>query len=432
MNRRTWMCGGVLALAGMATSAAAQYPPSAIPGSPGSMAGLQGPATAPPALGSATPSTEQVPSAPPTTPQQSQAQTQASNPPEEPGAGAPNAGGSGGSYQVALTAPATGLEAAAATGGAAGNTVSFSSSSLLLPGLFTAAQAESARPVDRVFMNYGYFDGFRSVVTSLNPASPTGQYLQSRTVSGFNLNLFEFGVEKTFLDGRASAILTVPYLDAENNITGQPIDGFGDIDAGIKFEIFADSATGSVLSAGMDVSAPTGRRSVFTVTQAVDISPAGNTILSRATTTTNPTYLQPYVVGLLGLDRLFVQDFLGVLIATDSRIAPFINNDLGVGYQLYRSESGFFSSLTPIIDVQALFPTAHEGTPAAPAPVAFGMTPPPVSTPTAFNFPNQVFLTEGVQIGLGQRSVLSLGVVEPVVGPKAFTIGATAGFNLFF
>ena len=360
---------------------------------------------------------------------------------ENPGAagGAEGFGGGEGRSQAGLaggtmTAGGTGLASATATGGVGGATTSgFSvgSSGLILPGLFTAAQSESALPVDRLFVDYGYFDGFRSVVGT--PTLVGGRAtLQSSVVKGFDLNRFDFGVEKTFFEGAASIVVRTPILEAADNITGQSIDGFGDIDAGVKVALFRDCETGNALSVGCDVSVPTGRPETFTINQTLQ---ANGVFAPTSSTTINPTFVQPYVSGVVHLDNLFVQDFLGCLISTDGRISPFINEDLAVGYTIYRCPSAlasFFTptSLTPTVEAQLLIPTSNEGSGTAAAPFVPGGT--GLTTANSFSFPDQLFLTEGFQLGLGQRSVLSAGIVEPLIAPKAFTVGVTAGFTILY
>jgi hypothetical protein len=354
-------------------------------------------------------------------------------------------------------------------------TVTTSQTPLIMPGLFTAINAESARPMDRIFTSYGYYDSFKV-------ASPTG------VIPGFNLHRFDIGAEKTFFDGAGSIYVRVPFLDATSNVSGQPIDGVGDISAGIKFALFANKETGSTFSVGMTVSAPTARDAVVTTTQVTSFSiqptnfsaqrqtirmPSGSVNLNRiqftssdvnggtptpltttsggplnpvalpasTSTTVNPTFLQPWVGGLLVLDRLYVQEYLGVVIPTDDRTSTFINNDVGIGYQIYRSPGCWLSSITPTIDVQLLLPINHQGSVSGSTQTIQNTNIPPdgqvpaVSQPAAansFNSPYQVFVSEGLQFGIGERALLSGAVSTPVTGPKAYTVGFSIGFNLFF
>ena len=64
-------------------------------------------------------------------------------------------------------------------------------------------------------------------LAGLNPVNgfvvETETFVQqsSAIVSGFNLNSFNLGIEKTFWSGMASAYVTVPFLVATDNITRQ-------------------------------------------------------------------------------------------------------------------------------------------------------------------------------------------------------------------
>jgi hypothetical protein len=226
----------------------------------------------------------------------------------------------------------------------------------------------------------------------------------------------------------------VPFLDAEDEafpLSRPAVDGFGDISAGLKAALLFDCETGSALSVGMTVSAPTARKQVV-LTNGVTNSPSFSTF-----ETINPTFLQPWIGGVVVLDRLSIQEYLGVIVPTDERVATFINNDIGMGYQIYRCQNRFLSSIAPTIDVQALIPVNNTGvTPRLPLnqPVTLPSPVTPGNEVVPFNprFPDQVFVSPGVQLGLGDRALLSAGVPIPVVGPKAFSVGVNVGFNLFF
>jgi hypothetical protein len=330
---------------------------------------------------------------------------------------------------------------------------------LILLGLFSALQAQSARPYDRVFVDYGYFDEFRV----LNP-------LTGGTQNGFNLNMIGVGGEKTLFDGNASIYVRVPFLLATANVTGQPIDGLGDVTAGFKYVLLQCRETGSALTAGMSVAAPTARDQVVSSTTATVNSylftpathniplPVSAVLNSPAAgpfqvpqsvttmTTVNPTFLQPWVAGLWAHDRFFIQDYFGVVVPTDDRVATLINDSLSMGYQVYRGgPECILSSITPTLGVQVLEPLNHQGIqtsgPATTVPNGVAgtpfntiqiSTPPSVPPINSFGFPTQVFISAGSQFGLCSRALLSAAVVTPVVGPKAFTVGATVGFNFFF
>ena len=218
---------------------------------------------------------------------------------------------------------------ATATGTNAGRLIQ---SPLILPALFTASQTKSVRPADRIFFDYSHSSDFRILTV---PA--TGPFI----TEGFNLNQFDVGVEKTFLDGFASFTFRVPFQDTTDNTTGLHLSGLGDLNAGLKFVLLADQQTGSLLSAGLTVSAPTACRQP---------TPFGNG------SSFNPTILQPWIGGNYVAGRLVVREFLGVVIPTDDRVATFINNNVGIGYRVYKGIPGeLVSSITPTFDVQVAY-----------------------------------------------------------------------------
>lgn len=346
----------------------------------------------------------------------------------------------------------TGIASATATAG--GTTTGFalvgaSQSPLILPGLFTAAQAENAIPVDRAYVSYGYFNRFRSVQTTPLTTTPFFR----TTPSNFDLNTVIFGLEKTFFNGRASAYVRVPFLDATGNNTGASIDGLGDVSAGIKAALFVDAKSGSTLTTGFTVSAPTARDQTFFFNQ----NTSGGLLTAPAgTTRVNPTFLQPYVSNIFIRDRFFTQQYVGAIIPTDDRIATLINGDLVTGYQVYRGcSSSLLNSVTATLGAQALIPVNHQGaqTPAFGAGLA-GVTPGVIPSFSdggrvvafsgqgvqnaqrtqigGFGFPDQLFLSSGLQYGLGKRALLSTSFVVPVVGPRAYSYGSTVGLNFFY
>src|SRR5262249_45383533 len=139
-----------------------------------------------------------------------------------------------------VSVPAAGFGASATASSAAGNatgdaiqenpvvnvsTSTRSSPPLILPGLLTAAQAEVALPMNRIYFSYGYFDGFRvgpTTTTTTTTVNPSTILLANNDVralavqgvtpgtttritpggDGFNLNTYTVGLEKTLFDGR--------------------------------------------------------------------------------------------------------------------------------------------------------------------------------------------------------------------------------------
>jgi hypothetical protein len=326
--------------------------------------------------------------------------------------------------------------------------ITSSSTPLIMPGLLTAATTQTVFPIDRVSFDYGYFNRF--AITS-----PTG------AIPGFNLNQFNIGVEKTIFDGLGSIYVSVPFLNATQNISGQDINGPGDVSAGFKVLIYQDRDSGTAFSAGLTVAAPTAHSTTVTTTSslaltftglngmnAAGIAPVGSLLPNgqplqgpTVTTTVNPTFVQPWIGGVLVRDGFFVHEYFGLLVPTDHRIATIINNNVTMGYELYRDSSRFVSSITPTFGVQMLLPVNHisntAGSTQSQIPVnidclitTFPASQLPVNQ--SFGFPDQVFLTAGAQVGLGERCLFGAGVVVPVVSPRGYAVGASFGLTFLY
>jgi hypothetical protein len=337
---------------------------------------------------------------------------------------------------------------------------------LVLPGLFNSGSSQFALPLDRIFFDYGFFNGvgvfgvgssapqlvkrqFQDPVFIPGPSpgfggktifvTRTETFVQQSTamVPGFNLNSFNLGIEKTFFGGMASAYVAVPLLYATENITGQQINGLGDVNAGIKM-ILSQDVNGNTLTGGLTVAFPTAHAATSSsVIQSQNGN--GDTLVTSTTTRINPTFFQPYAAGFMSFDRLFIHDYFGFIIPTDDRVSTFINNDFTIGYQLYRSNNpnSVLTSVTPMMAAQAIIPLNHVGTPSNASTATFvpfdqnGQLPTPVA-PTNFLFSSQVFMVGGVQVGIGDRLFLSANVVIPVCGPRSYPAAGTFGLNYLY
>jgi hypothetical protein len=443
MKRLAWMSSGILALAGMATPCCAQ----------GILPSRNCPC--PPRLGAPLPTQPGMPGTPDSTPL-----------PTTPYASTPDFSGAG--EFKGSTGRTSSIVAGTGLGGVVTgdptNTGCFAP--LILPGLFTAGLSQSAVPVDRVFFEYGYFNGVavygvgssgpvlvRTVVKTQGPPINTesgtipGPVItttvnsvtqSSNVVPGFNLNTFNIGFEKTFFNGLASIYVGVPFLYATENISGQQINGLGDINAGFKVILYQSLPTGNTFSGGMTVSFPSAHAAIST--SAIQSGNGnGNTLLPSSPIEVNPTYFQPWLAGLLIFDRLSVQEYFGIMVPTDQNVATFLNNDFSIGYSLIRSSDNLgVTSLTPNIGVKALIPLSHRGI----LPDGQGVTSfvpsnangtlPAAPIPGQFLFSDQIFLTGGFSVGLGERWLVSANVVVPVAGPKGFNVGASFGLNYFY
>src|ERR1051325_9282606 len=296
MKHLAWMSVGILALAGLAPPCVAQVLPSRL-------------WPCPPRVGAPCPPSTTKPATPDTT----------TTPPPSPETATPDFSGAG--EFKGTTGRTSSVVAGTGLGGAVTGdpTVTTVFAPLILPGLFTTAMGQSALPANRVFFDYGYFNGVavqgvgssapvlvQTVVTppssggggggggsfapqapSVPPPTVVSSVVQSPAfVSGFNLHTFNFGVEKTFLDGLASAYLSVPFLYATDNITGQDINGLGDINVGFKVILIQSLRTGNTLTGGFTVSCPSAHPAVSTSFAQSD-NGNGATLLASSTTTVN-------------------------------------------------------------------------------------------------------------------------------------------------
>jgi hypothetical protein len=251
-------------------------------------------------------------------------------------------------------------------------------------GAFKIDENESPRPVDRVFLTYNYFDGVgRSI-----PGFP-----------GFNLHRETYGFETTFLDGDASVGLRMNSLQLSGD--GNLGSGFGDLTAITKYALVNNRATGDVLSAGLAVTAPTGRDAVL-----LD----GSRL--------NPVLLQPYTGFIYNLQHFYLHGFSSLVIPTDGRDVLLSTESLGVGYRMYQADDPGNALLTyviPTIEGHATIPLNHHGLDSVPV-----------------GFPDTFVLTNGVHIGLGRRSNLTLGVAVPLTGPRPFDAEGIVQLNVRF
>jgi hypothetical protein len=275
-------------------------------------------------------------------------------------------GGSGTTAPQASSAPANsppvplvrGLSASALT-------------AYLARGTFKIAENESPRPLDRVFLNYNYFN---------------------RTFGGFDLNRETIGFEKTLWDDNSSFGVRLPFFQLGRNGDGEGgQEDVGDLTLIFKYAHINNRETGNVFSSGLVLTLPTGP--TFHVPGA---DGRGQ----------HSTLVQPYIGGIYNIDRLYFHGFSSVVFPTNDRDAILWFNDVAAGYFLYRSgERGrFLTSVVPTFEVHVNDPLNHRGSQNLPVGV-----------------PDVVDLTLAMTLGLGERSTLGLGVVAPVTGPKPFS-----------
>lgn len=245
---------------------------------------------------------------------------------------------------------------------------------------FTIADDESPRPQDRVYFGFNYYNDVRTPDTQIA------------------INRETFGVEKTFLNGRASVGVRIPFVNTTGDFSLNSSDDIADMSVILKYAFLNDRPSGTALSGGLMITAPTG--------------PAINTLAGDI----HSTLLQPFLGGsLLLFDRAYLQGFSSVIVPTDSRDSVLVDNTIAVGYWAYRCDSGScLRAIVPTFEVQVLDPLNHR------------------DADSLIHYPDVVCLTAGVHVGLFKNSMLAIGASTPITGPSPFDVGAVAQYDLRF
>jgi hypothetical protein len=265
---------------------------------------------------------------------------------------------------------------------------------------FKVSDNQTPMPVDRLTFSYNYFDYVnQSVNQRLNVPIDRIQAMR-----------YVFGFEKMFWDGRASVGLRLPLNNVVGNSNvaglGKDSTAVGDLSAYFKYALLIDREKGRVLSGGLAVTMPTGPTNF-----------AGADWLRGL----HYTNLQPFVAFQYTWDRAYAIGFTSVDIPTSSRDALLIYNDLGLGYYIYRNPDpnsrGWIKAVAPTVEVHVNSPTNHRDV---------------FNARDLAGTAEVVDMTSGLNIFLPGRTVFSLGIVDPVTGPRPFSLEALALLNVFF
>jgi hypothetical protein len=274
-------------------------------------------------------------------------------------------------------------------------------STILIPSLrgFKIGEYDSPLPLCRAYVAFNYFDELNDAVNQRFGGD----------VHDVRVYREMFGVERTFLDGDASVGLRLPLntLKADSGIPG--VGGtdtdVGDLTVIFKYAFWRNRETGSALSAGLAVTAPTGPDAF-----------AGQETFR----TFHNTVLQPYGGYLWRSGDFYLHGFIAVDVPTDSNDVTFLFNDVGIGYYLYRAQesecgSRFLTGVVPTFEVHVNTPLNHRG----------------VFNPDDLaGSPDIVNLTMGGTLEFGRRASLALGFITPVTGPKPFDYEIMTMFQL--
>jgi hypothetical protein len=275
------------------------------------------------------------------------------------------------------------------------------SASILIPSIrgFKIGEYESPLPQDRAYVAFNFFDRVNEAV----------DLKFGGDIHNVSVYRETFGVEKTILTDDFSVGLRIPLdtLSAESALPG--IGGtstdVGDLTVILKYAYWHNRETGSALSAGLCVTAPTGPDAFANQT---------------SFKTFHDTILQPFLGYRWVSGDFYVHGFLALDVPTDPNDVTILYNDLGIGYYLFRASADSHRCVTavvPTFEVHVNDPLNHRG--------VFNVN-------DVAGLQDVVDLTTGVHFELGKRAQLALGVVTPVTGPKPFDFEVLAQFSFRF
>jgi hypothetical protein len=264
---------------------------------------------------------------------------------------------------------------------------------------FKISDDESPAPQDRAYVGFNYYDNVNGAVNAR----------LGTAISRLQVYRETFGVEKILGDGDSSIGMRLPLNTLNVNSSSPDLGGtstdVGDLTIILKTALVHNCDTGSLISAGLAVTVPTGPSNF-----------AGTPLFTGL----HDTLLQPYLGYLFRGDRFYLHGFLAMDIPTDSNDVTFLFNDVGVGYYLYRSKSQECKLLTAVIptfEVHVTTPLDHRSV---------------FRSNDVLGSADVVDLTMGVTLELNGRSTLALAVVTPVTGPKPYDVEALVQFNYRF
>ena len=269
---------------------------------------------------------------------------------------------------------------------------------------FKIAENQSPQPQDRVFYSFNYYYNLNAA-TDKRFDTPINNLRAYREILGF---------EKTFDSGRASFGLVLPIdtLYAGSTITGNfarpggTSTSTGDMSIFTKFIVRQDPKTGSLISAGLVVTPPTGPRTF-----------AGANYISAIHTTT----IQPYIGYIFRRGRFYLHGFSAFAFPVDPNDVTLAYNDVGIGYFVYQDANEdsdkWITAIVPTTEVHINTPLNHRD---------------PYNANDIAGSANVVNLTQGLNIEFRHRSILTFGLATPVTSPKPFDIEALLLFNVRF
>ncbi len=197
------------------------------------------------------------------------------------------------------------------------------------------------------------------------------------------------------MDGAASIGVRLPVnsLKVDSSLPGSAADdtAIGDLFVVTKVLLYESEETGSLVSAGVAFSLPTGPSS-FANSNYGEIQPP------------HRVNFQPYV-GYIWRpsERLYIHGFSAVDIPVFDQDVALMYNDVGIGYFIYEG-TGRITSIAPTTEIRVTTPLNHNG----------------VLEGKRYGETNIIEVLSGVTFELNRRSSLAVGASVPVTGPKPY------------
>jgi hypothetical protein len=182
------------------------------------------------------------------------------------------------------------------------------------------AESDSPRPVDRFYYDYNFYGGVA-----------VGNFASDASI-GMRLPFFSLAGDTSF-----DSVFV------------------GDLTIITKFAFINNRESGNVASGGLVITVPTGGSPSYLTPQGTEAQVIRD----------YPVTVQPYVGFIYNLTpKLYLHNFDGLCIPTDSSEATFMCNDIGLGYWLYRDpRAQFIQGFIPTIELHVNTPFTHTATP---------------------------------------------------------------------
>ncbi|WP_165225091.1 hypothetical protein [Aquisphaera insulae] len=280
--------------------------------------------------------------------------------------------------------------------------------SLFYPSMrgFKIAENMSPRPQNRFFFDFNYYNNVNDTINT-NDRVPINHIQAYR---------YLFGWEQTFNDGKGSIGLRIPI----NNVTGdsnlaQGTGGttrvnvptstaMGNLAIFTKYILEQNPRTGSLVSVGLAVTAPTGPGRF-----------AGAPWLFGLNTVT----IQPFLGYIYNYNKWYFQGFSAFDFPASVQDVTLMYNDFGVGYYLFRSQDpgGFLTAVAPTFEVHVNTPFTHR------------------DWKNRFDIagaPDVVNLTYGLNFQFYGAATLTTALITPVSSPQPFNSEFAMFLNFYY